>query len=66
MDKLVIRGGNPLRGRLHVGGSKNTALPLMAAALLGDGVTTLHSTPVLQDVFTFANVLRVTGARVRF
>lgn len=66
MDKLVIRGGNPLRGRLHVGGSKNTALPLMAAALLGDGVTTLHNTPVLQDVFTFANVLRVTGARVRF
>ncbi|NNF59077.1 MAG: UDP-N-acetylglucosamine 1-carboxyvinyltransferase [Rhodothermaceae bacterium] len=66
MDKLVIRGGNPLSGRLHVGGSKNTALPLMAAALLGDGVTTLHNTPVLQDVFTFANVLRVTGARVDF
>ena len=66
MDKLVIRGGNPLKGRLHVGGSKNTALPLMAAALLGDGVTTIHNAPVLQDVFTFANVLRVTGARVRF
>ncbi len=66
MDKLVIRGGSPLKGRLHVGGSKNTALPLMAAALLGDGVTTLQNTPVLQDVFTFANVLRVTGARVNF
>ncbi len=66
MDKLVIKGGNPLRGRLHVGGSKNTALPLMAAALLGDGVSTIHNMPVLQDVYTFANVLRVTGARVEF
>lgn len=66
MDKLVIHGGNPLKGRLHVGGSKNTALPLMAAALLGDGVSILHNTPVLKDVFTFANVLRVTGARVSF
>ena len=66
MDKLVIQGGSPLVGRLHVGGSKNTALPLMAAALLGNGVTTLHNIPVLQDVFTFANVLRVTGARVNY
>ncbi|MDX1440467.1 MAG: UDP-N-acetylglucosamine 1-carboxyvinyltransferase, partial [Rubricoccaceae bacterium] len=66
MDKLVIQGGHPLNGRLHVGGSKNTALPLMAAALLGDGVSTIHNVPVLQDVFTFANVLRVTGARVAF
>lgn len=66
MDKLVIRGGGELKGRLHVGGSKNTALPLMAAALLGDGVTTLHNIPVLQDVYTFSNVIRVTGARVQF
>ncbi len=66
MDKLVIRGGRPLRGSLHVGGSKNTALPLMAAALLAEGTTTLHNIPVLQDVFTFANVMRVTGCHVEF
>lgn len=66
MDKLVIRGGNALHGRLHVGGSKNTALALMAAAVLADGTTTLHNVPVLQDVFTFANVLRVTGCRVTY
>ncbi len=64
MDKLVIRGGRPLRGTLPVGGSKNTALPLMAAAVLAPGTTTLRNVPVLQDVFTFANVLRVTGCRV--
>ena len=66
MDKLVVQGGRPLTGSLHVGGSKNTALPLMAAALLADGKSTLHNMPVLQDVFTFSNVLRVTGARVSF
>ncbi|MEM6326313.1 MAG: UDP-N-acetylglucosamine 1-carboxyvinyltransferase, partial [Bacteroidota bacterium] len=66
MDKLVIQGGRPLTGRITVGGSKNTALPLMAAALLGDGVSTIHNVPVLQDVFTFSNVLRVTGARVQY
>jgi len=66
MDKLVIQGGHPLTGTLHVGGSKNTALPLMAAAILADGVTTIHNIPVLQDVYTFSNVLRVTGCRVTF
>ncbi len=66
MDKLVIHGGRPLRGALHVGGSKNTALPLMAAAVLAEGVTTLDNIPVLQDVFTFSNVLRVTGCHVEF
>jgi UDP-N-acetylglucosamine 1-carboxyvinyltransferase len=66
MDKLVIQGGHPLRGTLHVGGSKNTMLPLMAAALLADGVTTIRNVPVLQDVTTFSNVLRVTGCRVGF
>jgi UDP-N-acetylglucosamine 1-carboxyvinyltransferase len=66
MDKLVIEGGRPLVGSIHVGGSKNTALPLMAAALLADGTSMLHNMPVLRDVHTFANVLRVTGANVGY
>ncbi len=66
MDTLVIQGGRPLRGQLHVGGSKNTMLPLMAAALLADGVTTIRNVPALHDVLTFSNVLRVTGCRVSF
>ena len=64
MDKFVIQGGAPLRGTLHVGGSKNTALPLMAAAVLADGATTIHNIPVLKDVATFSNVIRVTGCTV--
>jgi len=66
MDKLVIEGGRPLTGTIHVGGSKNTALPLMAAALLADGVSVLHNMPVLRDVHTFANVLRVVGCKVSY
>ena len=66
MDKLVLQGGRPLTGTIHVGGSKNTALPLMAAAVLADGVTTLHNMPVLRDVHTFANVLRVAGCSVTY
>ena len=65
MDKLVIRGRRPLRGTLPVSGSKNAALPLMAAALLADGVTTLENIPTLRDINTFAHVLRICGASVK-
>lgn len=66
MDKLVIRGGRPLYGSLEVGGSKNTALALMAGTLLADGVTTIDRVPALRDVHTFARVLSVTGAHAEF
>lgn len=66
MDKLVIEGGHHLRGTLTVSGSKNTALPLMAAALLADGTTSIINVPNLRDVVTFSDVLRVSGAEVDF
>ncbi|MFW5972836.1 MAG: UDP-N-acetylglucosamine 1-carboxyvinyltransferase [Bacteroidota bacterium] len=66
MDKLVVTGGNPLIGTLRVSGSKNTALPLMAAALLARGTSVIHNVPNLQDINTFAHVLRIAGADVRF
>lgn len=66
MDKLVIQGQQPLRGSLSVGGSKNTALPLMAATLLADGTTTIENVPSLRDVHTFSHVLRISGAEVDF
>lgn len=66
MDKLVIQGQHTLQGTLPVSGSKNTALPLMAATLLAEGTSTLTNIPVLRDVLTFAHVLRITGAEVGF
>lgn len=64
MDKLVIRGGRPLQGSLTVSGSKNTALPLMSAALLTDGTVNLTNIPDLKDIHTFRKVIEVTGTRV--
>ena len=66
MDKFVIEGGHPLRGEIAVSGSKNTALPLITAALLPAGATTIHNVPALRDVHTYANVLRVVGAHVQY
>ncbi len=66
MDKLVIRGGQPLAGRLTVGGSKNTALPLMAAAVVAHGRTVIDNIPSLRDISTFSRVIGVTGAAVDF
>lgn len=64
MDKLIIRGGNLLEGSLLVSGSKNTALPLMAAALLTDGPVTISNIPALRDISTFSRVIEVTGTSV--
>src|SRR5512137_559644 len=64
MDKFIIRGGRPLSGAVTLGGSKNGTLPVMAAALLTRGVTTLENVPHLMDIRTMSNVLRVIGARV--
>ncbi len=66
MDKLVVNGGSPLTGPLTVGGSKNTALPLMAATLLADGPSRITNVPDLRDVRTFSNVIRVAGPAVSF
>ena len=66
MDKLVVNGGAPLTGPLTVGGSKNTALPLMAATLLADGPSQITNVPDLRDVRTFSNVIRVAGPAVSF
>ncbi len=66
MDKFVIKGPTPLKGEIAISGSKNAALPLMAASLLGDGPSTLHLIPKLRDIYTFNNVIRVTGTKVNF
>ncbi len=66
MDKLVIRGGNPLQGTLPVSGSKNTALALMSAALLTREPVILRHIPDLKDIRTFCRVMEVTGTEVAF
>ena len=64
MDLFVIRGGRALSGRVAVGGSKNAALPILAASLMIDGPATLHGVPDLADVATLCQVLRSLGTVV--
>ncbi|MGI6555554.1 MAG: UDP-N-acetylglucosamine 1-carboxyvinyltransferase [Bacillota bacterium] len=57
-------GGNRLVGKISVGGAKNSVLPIMAAALLAEGKTTIENVPYLSDVEVMKEVLRHAGAVV--
>jgi UDP-N-acetylglucosamine 1-carboxyvinyltransferase len=62
MDKLVITGGIPLTGDIRVSGSKNAALPMLAATLLASKPITLSNVPHLKDVTTILNLLGEMGS----
>ncbi len=66
MDKFIVQGPTPLHGTISVSGSKNAALPLMAAALLTDEICIIDNIPRLQDIRTFSGVIRGTGTDVTF
>jgi UDP-N-acetylglucosamine 1-carboxyvinyltransferase len=61
MDKLVIKGGIPLKGEVKISGAKNAALPLIAATLLAPGWHTLHNVPDLRDTRTMLALLKSMG-----
>lgn len=61
METLVIQGGRPLHGTVSIAGSKNAALPIMAACLLTDGPVRLTGVPRLADVDTLLRVLAGLG-----
>jgi UDP-N-acetylglucosamine 1-carboxyvinyltransferase len=64
MDKFRIRGGKALHGTVQIAGAKNSALPLMAAALLTAEPVTLHNIPVVRDIVTMAKLLAFMSAKV--
>ena len=64
MDKLVIRGGNPLLGTVRISGAKNAALPCMAAALLTEEEVVLENIPQVRDIETTRRLLSAMGAEV--
>jgi UDP-N-acetylglucosamine 1-carboxyvinyltransferase len=64
VDIFVIRGGDRLSGTVRVSGSKNAALPLMAASLLADGPVEIAGAPRLRDIATLGKVLGHMGAAV--
>jgi UDP-N-acetylglucosamine 1-carboxyvinyltransferase len=64
MDKLCIRGGKPLAGEVGISGSKNAALPALAACLLTDEPVRLKRIPPVRDIGTMEKLLAWTGASV--
>ena len=63
MRQFVIRGGRPLAGEIRIQGSKNSVLPLLAAALLARGPVELRACPRLRDVETSVRILRALGCK---
>jgi UDP-N-acetylglucosamine 1-carboxyvinyltransferase len=65
MDKFLIRGGSRLRGTVTVSGAKNSALPIMAGALLAEGPSTIRSVPHLADIEAMTDLLGHLGCNVQ-
>ena len=64
MDKFVVRGGRPLKGKIEIGGAKNSALPCLAATLLTAETVILHNVPYVKDLITQRRLLEDLGATV--
>ncbi len=62
MDKILIQGGIPLKGRVRISGAKNAALPIIAACLLCEGKHTLRGVPRLKDILTIQEIMSGMGA----
>ena len=64
MDQIIIQGGYPLRGEVHISGAKNSALPILAAALLAESKSILKNIPRVKDVDTMLKIISSLGAEI--
>ncbi len=64
MDSFLIHGGNRLKGKIEISGSKNSALPILAACLMADGKTTLRGVPRLSDIDSMNKLLIELGCEI--
>src|SRR5947209_19726538 len=64
MDKFLIKGGKALRGSVAVSGAKNSALPVMAAALLTSDKVVVRNVPKVRDLVTMSKLLAFMDAKV--
>ena len=64
MSKFIIQGGKRLEGEVKISGSKNAALPIIAATVLNGGKTTLYNVPDIQDVQTMFEIIKDIGGNI--
>src|SRR5687767_15844181 len=65
MDRIIIRGGKRLEGRIPISGAKNAALTLLPCALLTDEKLPLTNLPRLADVDSFGHLLNMLGVSTK-
>ena len=64
MSSYIIKGGNKIEGKVKISGSKNSALPIIAATILNAGKTTLYNVPNIQDTQMMFEILKILGGKV--
>ena len=65
MDKFIINGPCKIKGQVSVSGSKNAALPILAATLLFDNPVTIKNLPVVKDIQTMLSLLKSIGSKIK-
>lgn len=66
MEKFIITGGCKLGGEVSISGSKNSALPIIAASIMTEEKTILHNIPNLRDIHTMMKILEYMGVKVKY
>ena len=64
MSKFIIQGGKKLEGEVRISGSKNAALPIIAATILNQGKSILYNVPDIHDVQTMFEIIKTIGGKV--
>lgn len=64
MEQYVIKGGNPLHGEVEIGGAKNAALAILAAAIMTDETVTIENLPNVRDINVLLQAIEEIGAKV--
>ncbi len=65
MDKFIINGPCKIKGQVRISGSKNAALPILAATLLFDNPVTIKNLPVVKDIQTMLSLLKSIGSTIK-
>ena len=64
MHSYIVKGGNKLEGTVKISGSKNAALPIIAASILNKGKTTLYNVPDIHDTQMMFEILKKIGGKI--
>ncbi len=66
MEQYIIKGGQPLKGEVSIGGAKNAALGILAAAIMTDETVTIENVPDVRDVRVMLQAIEGIGAKVKY